>query len=1124
MLVLGVWLAAAVGVGVLVLQIGTDTNDNVTLPGTDSQAAADLLADEFPPQQNGSSPIVFYAPQGKVTDAQNRQAIEASFQAIKKVPHVYSATDPFSQQGAAQISKDAKTAFISVLLDIGTNDLTADEAQPVLDAAHPGVAAGMQVAAGGPIGDELSVPETESSELIGIVAAMVILTFAFGTLVAMGMPIVTAVVGLVLGLALLGLLGHLVQVPSITPTLATMIGLGVGIDYALFLVRRHLDQLRDGMEVRESIALAVAKTGTGIVFAGTTVVIALLALAVAGIPLVTALGYGSAVAVVTAVVAAITLMPALLALVGHRITALRLPTFLRPGPKERGEGFWAGWARLVTAHPLLAILAAALILVPLAIPVFWLRLGQEDIGATPTSTTQRQAYDLMAAGFGPGYNGPFLIATSLSPPATADPAVVQQENQLQMLQAELEQEQKQGQEQQQELQQQGDALKRQQASLQRQQASLKQQQASLKQQQTKLENEEASLKQQQASLERQSDQLKQQQSALESQEASLRQQQAALESQAQALQANRSKLEAQQAALKRQAEALRAESERLRRAGEALVAHAKRLAGKKELRSQEAKLRREAAALASRAEAARQQAASLAAQEAELARQVSALASQAAELERQKQSLESQAAQLQQQAAQLQQQAAQLQQQAAQLQQEGAQLQSQADELERQGAQLQQEGAALQQQATKLQQQGNELKAQQQQLEALQRKAKQQQQQAEQLKDQLTKELTKAGGDERGTDPRLVSLQDALTTTSGVALLSPPNINDSGGAATFTLIPTTAPADPKTADLVRTLRSPVIPKALKGSTGIQAHVGGSTAANVDLAAEIADSLPLVIVTVLGLSILVLLLAFRSLLVPVQAAVTNIVCVAASFGVLTACFQWGWGLGLVGIDTPTGTDPIASYVPLMMFAVLFGLSMDYQVFLLSQVDQHRAEGESDDDAVCSGLALSARVITAAALIMIFVFGSFILNGDPVVKQFGVGLAVAVALAATMVLLLAPALLVLLGRWTWWLPHLFARLLPRVDIEGRGLEAPAVAPAAAGASAAGAARNEVPLDERPEPEPAPRTRSGAEAHADTAAATSSDESAQGPTTPAEGDAAAEESTHVTRETQERPEAPE
>ena len=228
----------------------------------------------------------------------------------------------------------------------------------------------------------------------------------------------------------------------------------------------------------------------------------------------------------------------------------------------------------------------------------------------------------------------------------------------------------------------------------------------------------------------------------------------------------------------------------------------------------------------------------------------------------------------------------------------------------------------------------------------------------------------------------------------------------------------------------------MIPTAIAGED-IQAYVGGSTAANVDLAAEISSRLPLVIAVVLALSFLVLLIAFRSLLVPLQAAVTNLLCVAAAFGVMTAAFQWGWGIGLFGIDTDSDTVPIASYVPLMMFAVLFGLSMDYQVFLLSQIAQHREEGEDDRSAVASGVANSAPVIVAAALIMIGVFGSFVLNGDPIVKQFGVGLAVAVFLAATMVLVLAPALLVLMGRRTWWLPAWLSKVVPHVDIEGKAI---------------------------------------------------------------------------------------
>ena len=307
-MVLLTWLIALVILGALFHAAGSNTSNNLDLPGTDSQAATDLLEQQFPPQQNGKNPIVFQATKGKVTDSANKQAIEQSYKNMKALPHFYSATNPFSQEGQAQISSDKRTAFIAVLLKVPNSDITQDLAQSYLDAAQPARNAGMKVAASGQIGSELSEPETESSEIIGLTAAMIILAFTFGTLVAMGMPIVSAVLGLLGGLSLIGLLGHLTTVPTIAPTLATMIGLGVGIDYALFLVSRYRFERDEGKEIDEAIATAVATSGTAIVFAGGTVVIALVSLLVAGIPLVTSLGYASAFAVVTAVLAAVTLL------------------------------------------------------------------------------------------------------------------------------------------------------------------------------------------------------------------------------------------------------------------------------------------------------------------------------------------------------------------------------------------------------------------------------------------------------------------------------------------------------------------------------------------------------------------------------------------------------------------------------------------------------------------------------------------------------------------------------------------------------------------------------------------------------------------------------------------------
>jgi uncharacterized membrane protein YdfJ with MMPL/SSD domain len=999
--VLGVWvvlLALLVG---LAHSFGSNTSNNLRLPGTDSQAASDLLAARFPPQQNGSNPLVFHARAGKVTDAKAKQAIEASYAQVKKLPHVASAVDPFSQQGAAQISKDKQTAFIPVLLDVGGSDLTQEIAESVLHAGDPGVQAGLQVAVGGSVGGELSEPATESSEVVGLVAAMIILAFTFGSLVAMGLPIVSAVFGLGAGLSLIVILGHAVTVPTIAPTLATMIGLGVGIDYALFLVSRHRVNRQQGLELDESVALAVATSGSAIVFAGTTVVIALLTLLVAGIPLVTALGYSSAVAVVTAVLAAVTLLPAVLALVGPHIEAVRVPAFLRPESKDLEHGFWGGWARAVTARPWWAILGSLAILVLLIIPFFSLNLGQEDIGATPKSTTERQAYDLIADGFGHGYNGPLIVATKLSSPAKASSQYTSQNQQAQSLKKQLEQEQKQGKSQQAQLTAQANALTRQSEQLSKQQEELVQQ--------------EGSLKSQQASLERQAN--------------------AATQEQAQ-LQASANKLEAEQVALTNQIVSTGSDARAIVDQGakttKELSSMVKQLAkNQAEQRKVEAQLQR--AKSASQKAKLQAQLRKLQDEETRLEKQLDSLVKQEQKNLEQSQALLAQAKNLREQEVNIANRAIALAGQAASLATEAVSLVKQKQALLQQASKLQVQAAQLQTQAANLQTQAAQLQTQQVKLQGQQQSAQGQQQQAEQLKTEITNELTKAGGDPRGTDPRLVGLQDALADTSGVAVVSPPRINDHGDAATITVVATTAPAATQTADLVKTLRIYVIPQATKG-TNVDAFVGGQTASYVDLADAISSRLALVIAVVIALSFCILLAAFRSFMFAAQAAVANVLSVSAAFGVLTAVFQYGWGLSLVGLDTTTGTDPIASYVPLMMFTVLFGLSMDYQVFLISKIEQHRAEGGSDRDAIRRGLASGARVIIAAALIMIAVFGSFILNGDPTVKQFGVGLSVGVALAALTVLAFAPAVLVLAGKGSWWIPAWLDRILPHMDVEG------------------------------------------------------------------------------------------
>jgi putative drug exporter of the RND superfamily len=781
--VLGLWVVLIAALVIAAGQAGSQTTNNVTLPGTGSQNATDLLSDRFPSQAYGTNPLVVATDKGKLTDSKYAKAIDSSVSALKKTPHVTAAISPLSTAGAGALSKDKQIGYISVALDVGQGTLTEDEATAVLDAADPAKKAGLQVAVGGYVGQELSKPDTGVSDKIGIAAAMVILLLVFGSAVAMGLPIVTAVLGLFCGLSVVTLLSHLTDVPTTAPTLATMIGLAVGIDYSLFIVTKHRTQVGEGMEVHESIARATATAGGAVLFAGGTVAISLLALVVAGIPLVTTLGYTSAIAVAFAILAALTLLPALFALVGSHVSALRLP-WAKARAAEVQSPLWTRLATGIAGHrwPVMVVVLAALL--ALAIPTLSLRLGQEDVGAEPTDTTARQAYDLITKGFGEGTNGPFLISVQLTKPAKPD------------------------------------------------QKNL-----------NKLDNQEKQLKQQQQQIE--------------------------------------------QAALL-------------------------------------------------------------------------------------------------------------------------------------QGATQQQAEAEAKQQTQK---QSNELA----------NKKKQAEQPA--------------------TDPRLQSLRKDLEKTKGVKSVTQPLVNKKGTAAVYTLIPTTSPSDLDTEDLVSRLRDSTIPDATKGQD-MTASVGGTTAAYVDLADKITSKLPLVILVVAALSFLVLLVGFRSLLLPTQAAVMNLVSVGAAYGVLTLVFQEGVGAGLIGLD---GAIPVVSFVPLIMFAILFGLSTDYQVFLLTQIQEHFKEGKGARATVIEGLGYSGRIIGAAAAVMFCVFGSFVLNGDPTIKQFGLGLATAVAIDAVVVCLFVPALITVAGRATIWLPRWLDRILPHVSIEGAGYfaeEPPRSAPAA------------------PEPEPAVR----------------------------------------------------
>jgi RND superfamily putative drug exporter len=770
--IIAAWVLVAIALAVAGRAAGDRTSDNLTLPGTGSTKATDLLSDRLPDQANGTNPLVLVSHHGKLTDSKNSQAVDETVTNLRNDPNVTHAANPLGKDSAALLSKDKTIAYVPVMLSVSQSDITKDEAQQVLDAGNPARDASLNVSLGGYAGQKLSKPSTHQSEAIGLLAAVVILLFAFGTATAMALPIVTAILCLVSSLSLIRLLGLLTDVPTTAPTLATMIGLGVGIDYALFIVTRHKLQLRDGMDMEESIARATATAGGAVVFAGTTVVIALLSLFFAGIPLVTKLGATAAIAVLVAVLGATTLLPALLGALGPRIHSLRVKLG-RTHPDDHQPHGWARWARGVAKRPWRSLLASTAVLLVLAVPVLGLHLGQSDVGALPQSTTARQAYDAITDGFGAGTNGPLLVAAKLGTSAKPD-------------------------------QQNLDKIKK------------------------------------------QEQQLKDQQQQIE------------------------------QAAL---------------------------LQGATEQQAQ--------------AEATEQ------------------TQKQSAELSTKKKEAESPA-----------------------------------------------------------------------------------------------------------TDPRLTSLSDAISKTSGVKSISPPTLDNGGNAAVYTVISHAAPSADRTEDLVNELRSTTIPTATKGND-VTAQVGGQTAGYIDLAKRISEKLPEMIAIVVGLSFVVLTLAFRSLVVPAKAAIMNLLSVGAAYGVVTAVFQNGWGASVIGLEHAI---PIVSFVPLLMFAILFGLSMDYEVFLLTQIKEHYDESKRPTRAVIEGLANTGRVITSAALIMVCVFTSFVLNGDPVVKEFGVGLAVAIAIDATVVrCVLVPAVMTLLGRASWWMPSWLGRRLPRISVEGEEYFAKRSAPA-------------------------------------------------------------------------------
>ena len=714
---IGIWVLVAVVVGGWAQFAGGKTTDVYTIPGAQSQKAQDLLEERFPAQAGGTASVVFQAKSGTLSDPVDQAAIaqtEANL-APGRSAHVTQVLGPTTPGvGTAFVSKDGTIGYVRVQYDEKATSLPPETVKQLETAAAPAEQAGLRVEFGGPVVDYLSRDEGGDADVIGLFFAVIILLIAFGSVVAMSVPIGTALFGLGIALSIISLVAAVTDIGTVAPTLATMIGLGVGIDYALFIVTRHRQNLAAGMEVNESIGLANGTAGQAVLFAGGTVVIAITGLALSGIPYVTRLGFMSAIAVAVMMIAAVTLVPAALGLAGRHINSIRVPHLRRKaraeahhsvtGARPRG---WERWAMFMSRHRWAAVIISLAILLTLAAPVLSMRLGQTDDGTLPEDLTQRQAYDLITEGFGAGANGPLFLAVALPQPGDMAPV---------------------------------DAI------------------------------------------------------------------------------------------------------------------------------------------------------------------------------------------------------------------------------------------------------------------------------------------------------------EQAAAKVPGVQV-APAQLSPDGSAALVVVIPPTSPQSEQTEELVNTLRTDVLPPAVQG-TGATVFVGGQTAAFVDLGERIQDRLPLFIGAVVGLSFVLLMMVFRSVLVPLKAAIMNLLSIAAAYGVIVAIFQWGWLKGLVGLDQ---TVPIVSFVPMMMFAILFGLSMDYEVFLLSRIREEYYESKDNLRSVVDGLAATARVITSAALIMISVFLSFVGDPDPTVKMFGIGLAVAVFVDATLVrLVLVPATMELLGAANWWLPRWLGRILPRIRIE-EGVPTPVSVPA-------------------------------------------------------------------------------
>ncbi|MGI5162809.1 MMPL family transporter [Spirillospora sp. CA-253888] len=693
-----IWVGLLVLFGVGAATLKGPTANDFSIPGTEAQKAIDLLQERMPQAnaEGATARVVFGAPQGgKVTDPAAKAAVEKTVATLKGAPQVAGVVDPYQ---AKAVSPDGRFAYAQVTYKVSPIDITEQARDALADSAEPGRAAGLTVEMGGTATQ--TMPEQSATEIIGVAVAAVVLIITFGSLVAAGLPLLNAILGVAIAMSAITAATGLFEMSSMTSTLALMLGLAVAIDYALFIVSRYRHELEEGRDGPDAAGRAVGTAGSAVVFAGLTVVIALVGLMVVDIPILTEMGLAAAFAVAVAVLIALSLLPALLGFAGRRVLGGRLPG-LRGGPPKGRAPLGERWARVIVKHPLPVLLAAVAALGVVAAPALDLRLGLPGDEIASPSSTQRKAYDMLAEGFGPGFNGPLMVVVDSADGGNAQAA-------------------------------------------------------------------------------------------------------------------------------------------------------AQRFAG--ELRG---------------------------------------------------------------------------------------------------------------------------------------------------LKD--------------------------------VAAVTPPTPNPAGDTALLTVVPKSGPSDKATEDLVSAIRDHGA--GLTDATGAHAMVTGSTAMNIDVSAKLGDALLPYLLVVVGLALILLMLVFRSVLVPLKATLGFLLTVAATFGAVVAVFQWGWLAGLFGVEQ---TGPIMSMLPILLIGVVFGLAMDYQVFLVTRMREEFVHGAAPGEAVVIGFRHGARVVSAAAVIMIAVFAGFVASGDSMIKMIGFALAAGVAFDAFVVrMTLVPAVMALAGRAAWWLPRWLSRALPNVDVEGEKL---------------------------------------------------------------------------------------